>query len=488
MLKIDPKLELAEDRQIGDSQPVRSLCVHAHFYQPSRENPFTGVIPVEKGAAPYSNWNERIHDTCYRPNAKLGNFERISFNVGPTLFRWMERYDPITYNRIIAQDRANVERFGVGNAMAQGYHHTILPLAARRDKVTQVAWGIADFEHRFGRSPQGIWLPETAADLETLEVLAKRDIEFTILAPWQAAVDDLDPSQPYWVALPSGARIAVFFYHGALSSGVSFDQGMTSNAHDFASKHLSAHFDDGNSEAQLLLLASDGELYGHHQRFRDWFLAYLVNGAGARAGMRLTYPALWLHQHPPRETIQIRENTSWSCHHGVARWEEGCACTRGDSGWKGHLRLALNRLAEALDQIYADEVAALGLDPWQLRNAYIDVILGKRALANLLPAALSADELERFRLLLEAQRERQRMFTSCGWFFESFKRIEPRNNIAYAARAIQLAAQATGEDLSVAAAEHLRKVRDARGDLRGDQVLESFLKSDPIHRATDTIS
>jgi alpha-amylase/alpha-mannosidase (GH57 family) len=488
MLKIDPNLELAEDRQTGDSQPVRSLCVHAHFYQPSRENPFTGAIPVEEGAAPYKNWNERIHDTCYRPNAKLGNFERISFNVGPTLFRWMERYDPITYNRIVAQDRANLERFGVGNAMAQGYHHTILPLATRRDKVTQVAWGIADFEHRFGRSPQGIWLPETAADLETLEVLAEQGIEFTILAPWQAAVDDLDPSRPYWIELPSGARIVVFFYHGPLSSRVSFDQGMTSNAHDFASKKLSAHFDADSQEAQLLLLASDGELYGHHQRFRDWFLAYLVNGAGARAGMRLTYPALWLRQHPPREMIQIRENTSWSCYHGVARWEKGCACTRGDSSWKGHLRLALNRLAETLDQIYTDQVAALGLDPWQLRDAYIDVILGKRTLADLLPVALPADELERVQLLLEAQRERQRMFTSCGWFFESFKRIEPRNNIAYAARAIQLTAQATDEDVSPLAAEHLRKVRDARGDLRGDQVLESLLKSDPIYRAPNTIS
>jgi alpha-amylase/alpha-mannosidase (GH57 family) len=189
---------------------IRSLCIHGHFYQPPREDPITGLIPQEVGAAPYQNWNERIHAECYRPNAELGNFERMSFNIGPTLFRWMESHDPDTYHRILAQDRANLERNGVGNAMAQAYNHTILPLATLADKRTQIKWGIADFTHRFGRKPEGLWLPETAADLETLTVLAEQDIQFTILAPWQGDLDPLDTSEPYRVALPDGRSIAVF--------------------------------------------------------------------------------------------------------------------------------------------------------------------------------------------------------------------------------------------------------------------------------------
>ncbi len=487
MLPVDPKTERAETRPSEDDRPSLALCVHGHFYQPSRENPLTGTIPEEKGAEPYRNWNERIHACCYRPNAELGNFERISFNVGPTLFRWMENYDPVTHNRIIAQDRANVQRFGVGNAMAQAYHHTILPLATRADKVTQVIWGMADFEHRFGRPPEGMWLPETAVNLETLDVLAEQGIKFTILAPWQADVPELDPTQAYWVDVPSGGRMAVFFYHRGLSSGVSFNQRLTSNAHDFALKELSTRFEDG-PEPQLLLVASDGELYGHHQRFRDWFLAYLVNGAGARAGVRLTYPALWLRQHPPKETIQIRENTSWSCHHGIARWETGCNCTSGDSGWKLRLRVAFEHLAGGLDRMYAREMRTLNLDPWKVRNTYIDVILGKRSLQAILPGRLPAEELERARLLLEAQRERQRMFTSCGWFFESFERIEPRNAIRYAAQAIRLTRQAAGVDLSKLAQNHLRHVKGEQTGLRGDQILNSFLRPDPIRQTDGMIS
>ena len=454
MLDIEQQSKLIR-KPSGNGEPIRALCIHGHFYQPPRENPFTGVIPEEIGAAPFHNWNERIHSECYRPNAELGNFERISFNVGPTLFKWMKAHDPVTYQRILAQDRSNVARFGVGNAMAQSYHHTILPLATRRDKETQVAWGIADFEHRFGRRPEGMWLPETAVDIETLEVLAENGIEFTVLAPWQADTEKLDPTQPYWVNLPSGKRMIVFFYHGSLSGGVSFNQQMTSNAHKFALRDLSNHFNNNgrSQKPQILLVASDGELYGHHQAFRDWFLAYLVNGAGAKAGIHLTYPALWLREHPPTEEIRIRERTSWSCHHGIERWQDDCDCLPEPGHWKRDLRKALDHLAKRLDQIYANELLNLGLDPWQLQKAYIQVLLGTASLEELVSCQwlanreLSMEALSKVELLLEAQYERQRMYTSCGFFFEKFERIEPQNSVAYARHAIQLTAQATGVDL-----------------------------------------
>lgn len=459
MFGIDKQANIIGIQDATTERPARALCIHGHFYQPPREDPITGFIPQEKGAAPFNNWNEKIHAECYRPNAELGNFERISFNVGPTLFRWMESYDPTTYHRIIAQDQCNVERFGVGNAMAQAYNHTILPHATRRDKITQIAWGMADFEHHFGRKPQGMWLPETAVDLETLDVMAEQGIEFTILAPWQADIDNLDPSQPYWVALPGGRRMAVFFYHGPLSGGVSFNQGLTNNAHDFALNNLSENYLESNTKngkPQILVVASDGELYGHHQEFRDWFLAYLVNGAGARAGLQLTFPALWLHQHPPEVEIFIRENTSWSCHHGVARWAEACGCAPS-AGWKAPLRLAFDNLAQALDDIYAKAMLTFGVDPWDLRNNYIQAILGDAEVGELIAVSsqrsavsrgLAGDGIEQISTLLEAQRFRQAMYTSCGWFFDEFDRIEPQNNIAYATRAVELTASATGIDLA----------------------------------------
>jgi alpha-amylase/alpha-mannosidase (GH57 family) len=473
----------------SSGEPWRALCIHGHFYQPPREDPLTGLIPPEVGAAPYQNWNERIHAECYRPNAELGNFERISFNVGPTLLRWMETYDPVTYHRILAQDRSNVERFGVGNAMAQAYHHTILPLANRNDKETQIAWGIIDFEHRFGRKPEGMWLPETAVDTETLEILVDLGIEFTILAPWQADTEKLDPTQPYWVILPSGRRIAVFFYHGGLSGGVSFNQGMTSNAHDFALKNLSSEYNvNGRTEQpQVLVVASDGELYGHHQAFRDWFLAYLVNGAGAKAGIRLTYPALWLRQNPPTQEIRIREDTSWSCHHGVLRWAGDCGCLAEPGYWKKYLRRAFDNLAEELDWIYVETMISLGLEPWELRKNYLRVRLGlvswedtlesaKSSLRSSTPDRLGDTERRKVDLLLQAQFNRQRMYTSCGFFFEDFDRIEPKNNLAYAVHAIRLTKEATGADLSVGFRCDLRRVASRRARLRGDQVFDNLLR------------
>jgi hypothetical protein len=463
----------------------QALCVHGHFYQPLREDPFTGVIPPETGANPYHNWNERIHSECYRPNAELGNFERISFNIGPTLFAWMDAHDPESCRLIVAQDKTNLQRYGVGNAMAQSYHHTILPLATRQDKETQIIWGIADFTCRFGRRPQGMWLPETAVDLETLEVLAEQGIEFTILAPWQADTPSLDPTEPYWVNLPGGRSIIVFFYHQELSGGVSFDPVLTSNADLFARREVAGHFNHHKiqrNEPQLLMIASDGELYGHHQQFRDRFLARLVNGASRNAGYFTSFPAAWLKLHPPRLTMRIRQRTSWSCHHGVARWMGECGCTPGDGRWKAYLRQGLNRLAAAVDTLYVEQLLQLNINPWEIRNQYIHVLLGNTMLEELAGEIrgrrLDREQLDLLSSLLEAQRYRQQMFMSCGWFFEDFSRIEPRNNVAYAARAVHLIRVSTGIDLTTLATEDLRYVASQSTRLRGDMVFVDYL-----HRA-----
>jgi alpha-amylase/alpha-mannosidase (GH57 family) len=462
---------------------LRSFCVHAHFYQPPREDPLSGLIPNEVGATPYPNWNERIYAECYRPNAELGNFERISFNIGPTLWDWMAAQHPQTCRQVVAQDQANLRRYGVGNAIAQPYHHVILPLAPYQDKVTQVAWGVANFTHHFGRKPQGMWLPETAVDYETLCVLADQGIEFTILAPWQAKSESLDVTEPYWVQLPGGRRMTIFFYHSGLSSDLSFNPAATLNADHFALNNLVAAFDPHKTrrgEPQLLLLASDGELYGHHQPYRDHFLAHLVNGASERCDLQPTFPALWLKEHPPRRQVEIYEKTSWSCHHGVRRWMGTCGCVPGDSRWKTHLRRALDRLARDLDAVYLRTVGPWVADPWVLRNEYIQVVLEGRAfgdwLAQQLGRRLSGEAERQIHLLLKAQWERQRMFTSCGWFFEDFDRIEPQNNVAYAAQALLLTRMATGVDLIDRFSRDLMQVVSRRSGLRGDQVFGRYVK------------
>jgi hypothetical protein len=456
---------------------IRSLCIHGHFYQPPREDPITGLIPQEVGAAPYQNWNERIHAECYRPNADLGNFERMSFNVGPTLFEWMESHDPETYQKILAQDNANVERYGVGNAMAQAYNHTILPLATLADKRTQVKWGMADFFHRFGRKPEGMWLPETAADLETLAVLAEQGIQFTILAPWQGVVDQLDTLEPYLVDLGGGKSIVVFFYNSELSSLISFVAQATTNADAFVTHHLLRNYDNAKTrqgQPQLVLLASDGELYGHHKPFRDRFLAHLVNGGRSNAGIQAIYPGLWLKQWKPGRSIEIHNATSWSCHHGVTRWTGKCDCTPGNGDWKATLRQVFDRLAEAVDNIYSETVSTLVPDPLALRDRYIEVMLGQTSgvelIHEMVGKTLPPDATGKILLLLEAQRERQRMFTSCGWYFEDFARIEPKNNIAYAAQAIRLTYKATNINLAPQAAAELQHVLSDRTGLRGDDI------------------
>jgi hypothetical protein len=464
-----------------------ALCIHGHFYQPPREDPITGIIPPEAGASPYHNWNERIQAECYRPNAELGNFARISFNMGPTLGAWMQRHDPQTARQIIAQDRANLERHGIGNAIAQAYNHTILPLASSRDKETQVAWGIAAFEHAFGRKPQGLWLPETAVDVESLCVLADHGIEFTILAPWQADTSTLrsplDPTEPYRVHLPQGRSISVFFYHRELSTLVSFSPQATANADSFAQGEILTRFNAEKSERgepQILLIATDGELYGHHQVFRDHFLAHLVNGASANSGITKTYPGLWLRSNPARRSISIHEKTSWSCHHGILRWMGECSCTPEYGAWKAYLRRAFDRLAASLDQVYVDATHSLIVDPWALRNDYIHVILGNIPVEDLISRAvgrrLAVEDYCKIRLLLEAQYERQHMYTSCGWYFDDFSRLEPKNNVAHAAQAVWLTRLASGIDLGPQTAADLSHVISQRTGGRGDRFFRRQLQ------------
>lgn len=454
----------------------KAFCVHGHFYQPPREDPLTGEIPVEPGAAPYRNWNERINAQCYQPNAQLGNFEHISFNIGPTLLDWMARYDPETLQLIIAQEQRTCEKYGVGNGMAQAYHHTILPLASLPDKFTQVRWGIANFTHYFGHKPQGMWLPETAVDEETLSVLARCGIEFTILAPWQADTDNLDPSQPYRVELADGNSINVFFYNQDLSTRISFDPGATVNADRFIQESLLPKFQNQNgraAEPQLVMTASDGELYGHHQPFRDKFLAYLVDHGVKQYPLNRTFPALWLRLHPVQQKIKIRQRTSWSCFHGVTRWMDACGCTP-NGHWKFALRQALDQLGDAVNEQYLKIVSGYLPDPWELRHRYIHVILGEMTVQDFLSSQLtqpiSSAEQHTIHLLLKAQFERQRIFTSCGWFFDDFDRIEPRNNVAYAAQAVWLTEKATGADLFPLAMSVLSEVRSPRSGLRADEV------------------
>jgi hypothetical protein len=469
------------------SMPKRFLCLYGHFYQPPREDPFTGQVPPEPGAAPYANFNEKITAECYRPNAEAGNFESISFDLGPTLADWMERYAPDVYARILAADRRNVERTGHGNALAQAYNHTILPLATTRDKRTQIIWGVVDFQHRYGRMPEGMWLAETAVDLESLEALADAGITYTVLAPWQAA-ESIDVTEPYWVRLPDGRTLAVFFYNAPLSGGVSFDWNMTSNADLFAESYLPHHLNrskEQQGEAQLITVATDGELYGHHKPWRDKFLAHLVRKGAPAYGFEVCSLSAYLNRFPPRREVRLHTPSSWSCHHGVLRWSDGCSCTEGDTNWKPALRRALARLGERGDALFEQEMALIVTDPWAARNDYLALRRGWME-----PEAFWArhgkkdrsfwlwhdkkgrspkDQLAACRmiLLLEAQYYQQWMYTSCGFFFEDLDRLEPRNDIAFARRAISLYWQATQVDLQSAFLADLAQARSWRTGATG---------------------
>jgi alpha-amylase/alpha-mannosidase (GH57 family) len=459
---------------------LSSFIIHAHFYQPPREDPFTRIVPVEIGAAPYQNWNERIFSECYQPNAEQGNFEKISFNIGPTLFSWIQNSHPDTAKKIISQDQMNVKRHGVGNAMAQSYYHMILPFSSRRDKITQIKWGCADFRHRFRRQPKGLWLPETAVDMETLEILVEHGIDFTILAPWQS-LGPVQPNKPYKVRINNNRDLVVFFFNKELSSTISFDPKATVNADSFAEEKILPLIRNfripTNHHDQVIFIATDGELYGHHQIFRNFFLERLVDGALSRFPINLTYPEKWLNENRVNEYVLIKEDTSWSCHHGIDRWLGLCDCNQGNMEWKTQLWKAFANLSIELDDLYHDEVVRYVGDPWLLRDHYIHVITGELTFDELLgeftSRAIKDHDVIKIQKLLDSQLERMRMFTSCGWFFNQFNRIETLNNLAYAAQAVVLTYKATGVDLSPAVIHDLIEFEYSDSD---QNVVDQFCK------------
>ena len=456
------------------------LCLHGHFYQPPRENPFTNQILPEPAATPFANFNEKINAECYAPNADAGNFDALNFDLGPTLATWLEQAHPDVLQTIIEADQRHVARYGVGNAMAQAYNHTILPLATTRDKHTQVAWGLSDFRQRYGREASGMWLAETAVDLESLDILAQHGITYTVLAPWQAA-SPIDPSEPYLVRLFNGRSITVFFYNAPLSGGVSFDWNTTSNADLFAGHYLPDQLEWHKREAgqpQLILIATDGELYGHHRPWRDKFLAHLINIGAPASGFEVCTLERYLRMYPATREVALRLPSAWSCSHGIARWNGGCDCTEGDSSWKGTLRQALNNLATRGDRLFEQHTAEILSDPWAARDAYLPARNGWESAESFwqrfgINGEPPAEHLAwRTMQLLEAQYYQQYSFTSCGFFFEDLDRIEPRNDIGFARRAISLYWLALGVDLQ----------RDFVRDLRATQSWHTSLRGDELYR------
>src|SRR5437764_822803 len=470
----------------------RAVCLHGHFYQPPRENPWIEEVEVQDSAAPFHDWNDRIAAECYGPNAAarlkngagyikdiVTNYRHISFNFGPTLLAWMQRSAPETYKRILEADAESVRRRKHGNAIAQAYSHAILPLANERDRHTQIRWGLYDFRRRFGRASEGMWLPETAADLATLRALADEGVRFTVLSPYQAlrvraeggAWEDarnaqFDPTLPYRVDLRDGRDIAVFFYDGPIARGIAFGEGLSSG--DELVQRIEQGFNDARAHDEVLTVAVDGETFGHHKKGGDEVLAAALRHLEQREDVQLVNLAQALALSPPDHEAEIAEGSSWSCMHGIERWRSDCGChTGGKPGWhqkwRGPLRTALDRLRDRLAELYVRESAGLLRDPWRARDEMIELLLDpeRRKAAEFVErqAGRALEERERVTALklLEMQRQSQLMYTSCGWFFAEISGLEAVQILKYAARALQLAREVTGEDLEPEFVEALAK-------------------------------
>jgi alpha-amylase/alpha-mannosidase (GH57 family) len=490
------------------------ICIHGHFYQPPRENSWLEAIELQDSAYPYHDWNERITAECYATMATsrildehglireiTNNYAKISFDFGPTLLAWLERQVPSVYAAILEADRASRQLYsGHGAAIAQAYNHMIMPLANRRDKETQIVWGIRDFEHRFQRPPEGMWLPETAADIETLDVLAEHGMGFTILSPrqakriralnggdWQEVTGGrIDPTRPYLVRLPSGRSMVLFFYDDPISRAVAFE-GLLSDGERFAHRLMDG-FDDARQDHQLVHIATDGESYGHHHRKGNMALAFALHAIEARQLARLTVYGEYLERHPPQWEVEIVEKTSWSCVHGVERWWKDCGCNSGGrpgwhQAWRTPLREAFDWLRDSLAPAYEEKMTSLGFDPWAVRNDYIRVILNREApavdgfLAERARRTLSSEEQILAIKLLELQRHAMLMYTSCGWFFDEISGLETVQVIQFAGRALQLAQQVFGGGLEYRFMQLMEKapsnIRDHRD---GRRIYEKFVK------------
>lgn len=491
----------------------RYICIHGHFYQPPRENPWLEDVELQDSAYPYHDWNARITAECYEPNTASrirgadgrivkiqNNYSKISFNFGPTLIDWMRKRAPAVYEAIIEGDRESRNQFGGhGSAFAQVYNHIIMPLANSRDKYAQVVWGIRDFEFRFGRRPEGMWLPETAVDLETLDIMAGQGIKFTVLAPhqakrvrdlgggpWEKVRKGIDPSMAYLVRLPSGRTISVFYYDGPISRAIAFED-LTTNGERFA-KRLAGAFVDARTWPQIVHVATDGETYGHHHPYGDMGLAYAIHYIESTGLARLTNYAEYLEKHPPTREVEILENSSWSCVHGIERWRDNCGCNSGthpgwNQAWRAPLRRALDWLRDEMAPRYEEAMRQFVHDPWDARNDYIDVVLDRSAesLERFLEkhAVRKLSEAERVRvlMLLELQRHAMLMYTSCGWFFDEISGIETVQVIQYAGRVIQLAKQLFDFDPEPRFLEMLAKAKSNIPEHRdGALVYEKFVR------------
>ncbi|MDL2259743.1 DUF3536 domain-containing protein [Deltaproteobacteria bacterium OttesenSCG-928-K17] len=485
----------------------RYLIIHGHFYQPPRENPWVMAIEPQDSAAPFRDWNERINRECYAPNCRsrlldgsgqivrlINNYERLSFNFGPTLLSWLEKADPVTYGRIIAADqKAAAARGGHGPALAQVFNHIIMPLANSRDRLTQIRWGLADFEHRFGRRPEGMWLAETAVDLETLKMLAAEGLKFTVLAQGQAqAVRPLgggendwedvsggrvDPREPYRVVWGQGPNdhIDVFFYDGPVSRAIAFEELLRDGTSLLSRIETAFGQERNDGRPRLVNLATDGESYGHHFKFGDMALAWLFNHLEERSGqadaIELTNYGHYLSLFPPVREARVIDNTSWSCAHGVERWRSDCGCNTGgghgawNQKWRKPLRDGLNLLRDKLASIFEQQGGAWLKDPWAARNDYIKLLIAHydgpardEFLKKHQSRELEAAEITNVLSLLESQVMGLFMFTSCGWFFDEISGLEPVQNLRYALRAIDLAQKFTNDDLSAVLLNQLETI------------------------------
>jgi alpha-amylase/alpha-mannosidase (GH57 family) len=501
------------------------VTIHGHFYQPPRESPWLEAIEAEDSARPFHDWNERIASECYRPNASarivdgqgkildiVNNYASISFNFGPTLLLWIEAKMPTVYQKILEADRESLKRLGHGNAIGQAYNHVILPLSNERDKETEVSWGISDFERRFGRGPEAIWLPETAVDTATLRVLARHGMKFLILSPFQASKvrpfgaakwtdvsgGRIDPSQPYrcFIKDASGKKadhrfIDLFFYDGGISKEVGFD-GLLKDGNAFCDRFGKA-LHPSRKRPQLVHIAIDGETFGHHKPFGDMALAYALDRGFSSRGMEAINYGAFLERFPPLYEVEIEEGpngegTSWSCCHGVGRWKEDCGCSTGamagwNQQWRRPLREALNFLRDDLADLFEREGQEIFNDPWEARNGYIALVVDRSEKARrdffARHGAARQDESEIIRglNLLEMQRNCLQMYTSCGWFFADMAGLETVIILQHAARAIQLAQETGAEGIED---EFLLRLSKGRGNLpdagSGADIYRRFVK------------
>ena len=479
------------------------LTIHGHFYQPPRENPWLEAIERQDSAAPFKDWNERINVECYDPNSVskivddknqvidiVNNYSYMSYNFGPTLMSWMQVHAPLTYERIIKADAKSAsEHNGHGNALAQVYNHMIMPLANTQDKYTQTIWGIRDFEYRFGRKPEGIWLAETAVDDETLLVLANEGIKFTVLSPYQAdkfrdmgsnnwndvSWGNIDPARPYRYYIKSNPEkyVDLFFYDGTISRSVAFEE-LLRDGNKFA-RRLQDGISNSRNFPQLVNIATDGESYGHHTKFGDMALSYLLRVKALQDGFTITNYAEFLEKFPPTCEVEIKQASSWSCFHGVGRWKEDCGCSTGGHGgwnqkWRKPLRNALDYLRDELIKLCEQEGSKYFNDFWKARNNYIDVILDRNELTikkffaeNAVENLSETDKVCALKLM-EIQRQAMLMYTSCGWFFAEISGLEPVQILKYAARAIQLAGEFTDKDYET---NFLNILAEAQSNIQG---------------------